>query len=63
MARANKPHYHVRIRSRTNAFMWYAWRRGFHTRQAAQKYAAERIERERFGVVACEREACAPKLD
>ena len=63
MGAPNRPHYHVWIESRTNPFMRYGWRRGFHTRQAAQKYAAKRIEPHRFTVIACDRRECAPRLD
>lgn len=63
MQTQNRPHFHVWLTSRTNPFMRYAWRRGFHTRQAARKYALRRIEPERFAIAECSRPECAPKLD
>ena len=59
----NPPHYHIWLTSQTNAFMRYGWRRGFHTRQAARKYALHRLDADRFEVKECNRPECAPKLD
>lgn len=62
-AGANRPHFHVRIRAQAKRPMWYAWRIAFHTRQAAQQYAARRLPKDRFEVYPCENPECAPKLD
>ena len=63
MTTPNKAHYHIWLVSRSNPFMRYAWRRGFHTRQAARKYALARLEKDGFEIKECWRPECAPKLN
>ena len=59
---ANRPHYHVWLRARTGR-IYYRLARGFHTRQAASKYAQRRQPEPGWRmVIQCEDERCKPAL-
>lgn len=59
---ANRPHYHVWLRAATGR-VFYVVRRGFHTRQAAQKFAARRQPDPQWRLVLqCHDDDCKPPL-
>ena len=64
MPAANRPHFHVwaLAESKRGSRMLYQLRRGFHTQQAAAKWAKRHYPERETMTRKCERPECAPKL-